>query len=163
MIGFLKRCSVSYHTRCMLVHSNIIGNRTVEVKSISIPATHISQNFWCHFCEAWIMHFCLWDHKRRDDRCKCIKASTRTKMMALLFCHSQATYSRGLMLKTGDGWNKKLREEVQSWSDCPSSPALNLHALLLGGVSDWRWLRGWNDRLFKLSVPQTYSRSTAGL
>lgn len=61
------------------MHSNIIGNRTVEVKSISIPATHMSQNFWCHFCEAWIMHFCLWDHKRREDRCKCIKASTRLK------------------------------------------------------------------------------------
>lgn len=148
------------------MHSNIIGNRTVEVKSISIPATHMSQNFWCHFCEAWIMHFCLWDHKRREDRCKCIKASTRLKWWRF----SSATAR--LLIQQGWCWKQVTVGTKSSERRCKVEVTVHHRLLSIcmrscrrgggGVVSDWRWLGGWNDRLFKLSVPQTYCRSTAG-
>lgn len=96
----------------------------------------------------------LSDHKRIDDWCKCIKAATRTKMTAvclLLFCRCRATYSTGLVLKTGDCRDKTLRAEVWSRSDCASSP------------SPWPWRRALNDRPSKSPGPQTYRRTTAGL
>lgn len=69
-----------------------------------------------------------------------------TAVCLLLFWRCRATYSTGLTLKTGDGWNKKLRAEVSSGSDCPSSPALHLHVFLqacLSGHDAEARVTGW--------------------
>lgn len=120
----------------------------MEPSGISIPATFTClRTSGAIFMTAWIMHVCLWDFLTTKEKTTDVNASKspqELKWRQCVFFSSAAAgapYSTGLILKTGEGWNKKLRAEASS---CVHHHPLAICRFLQAALT------GQNDRLLKL-------------